>query len=186
MWVTCGYINTEPLTELCEVIDAANVDLKSFDSSIYEKLNSGKLQPILNTLKTLKARGVWFEVTNLVVPTYTDDFNVMDDMCKWLVDNIGPDYPIHFSRFHPNHKLDNLPWTPTETLIEAREIAKRAGLHYPYIGNVRGVQDAETTFCPKCGKTVVGRDGYVVLEVNIEKGACKFCDTKIAGVWTAR
>ena len=184
VWVTCGYINQDPLKELCEVIDAANVDLKGFDESIYEKLNSGKLQPILNTLKTLKARGVWFEVTNLVVPTYTDDFRVMADMCKWLVDNIGPDYPIHFSRFHPNHKLTNLPWTPTETLIEAREIAKRAGLRYPYIGNVRGVKNAETTLCPKCGKTVVGRDGYIVEQVNIDKSACKFCDTKIAGVWT--
>jgi pyruvate formate lyase activating enzyme len=184
VWVTCGYINTEPLTELCEVIDAANVDLKGFDDSIYQKLNSGKLQPILDTLKTLKARGVWLEITNLVVPTYTDDFRVMADMCKWLVDNIGPDYPIHFSRFHPDHKLIDLPWTPTETLIEAREIAKRAGLRYPYIGNVRGVKDAETTACPKCGKTVVQRNMYSVEQVNIEKGACKFCDTPIAGVWT--
>jgi pyruvate formate lyase activating enzyme len=184
VWVTCGYINTEPLNELCEVIDAANVDLKGFDESIYEKLNSGKLQPVLDTLKTLKARGVWFEITNLVVPTYTDDLSVMSDMCKWLVDNLGPDYPIHFSRFHPDHKLTNLPPTPTETLIEAREIAKRAGLRYPYIGNVRGIQDSETTSCPKCGKTVVQRNGYVVEQVNILKGACKFCDTKIAGVWT--
>ncbi len=144
VWVTCGYINPEPLNELCEVIDAANVDLKGFDSAIYEKLNSGKLQPILDTLKTLKARGVWFEITNLVVPTYSDDFSVMSDMCKWLVDNLGPDYPIHFSRFHPDHKLTNLPWTPPETLIEAREIAKRAGLRYPYIGNVRGIKDSET------------------------------------------
>ena len=186
VWVTCGYIKADPLKELCEVIDAANVDLKGFDNAIYDKLNSGKLQPILDTLKTLKSRGVWFEVTNLVVPTYTDDFRVMADMCKWLADNIGPDYPIHFSRFHPDHKLTHLPPTPVETLIEAREIAKRAGLRYPYIGNVRGIKNAETTLCPnpKCGKTVVQRDGYAVEQVNIDKGACKFCDTPIAGVWS--
>ena len=186
VWVTCGYINPDPLAELCEVIDAANVDLKGFDQSIYQKLNSGKLQPILDTLKTLKARGVWFEVTNLIVPTYTDDFRVMADMCKWLADSIGPDYPIHFSRFHPDHKLRNLPWTPVETLLEAREIAKRAGLRYPYIGNVSGIKNAETTSCPnpKCGKTVVQREGYTVKQVNIDRGTCKFCDTRIAGVWS--
>jgi pyruvate formate lyase activating enzyme len=185
IWVTCGYINPQPLEELCEVIDAANVDLKGFDDSIYRKLNSGKLQPILDTLKTLKAHGVWFEITNLVVPTYTDDLGMIKKMCDWLVDNIGPDYPIHFSRFHPNHLLTDLPGTPIETLIKARDIAKQAGLRYPYIGNVRGVKDSETTFCPKCGKTVVERKGYRVQQVNIEKGACKSCDTPIAGVWTA-
>ena len=185
VWVTCGYINPGPLKELCEVIDSANVDLKGFDNSIYQKLNSGKLQPILDTLTTLKDRGVWFEVTNLIVPTYTDDMRVIADMCKWLVDNIGPDYPIHFSRFSPRHKLTHLPPTPVETLLKARETAKRAGLRYPYIGNVSGVQNAETTFCPKCGKIVVRRDGYTVQQVNIDHGNCKFCGTRIAGVWTS-
>jgi len=186
VWVTCGYINPKPLDELCEVIDAANVDLKGFDDAVYGKLNSGKLQPILDTLKTLHARGVWFEITNLIVPTYTDNISVISDMCKWLVDNIGPDYPIHFSRFHPDHKLTGLPWTPVETLEEARQVARDAGLRYPYIGNVRGVDNSETTLCPKCGKVVIQRSGYRVGQVNMNNGACKSCDTKIAGVWTNR
>jgi len=185
IWVTCGYINPKPLEKLCEVIDAANVDLKGFDDSVYRKLNSGKLQPILETLKILKKRGVWFEITNLIVPTYTDNLDTIRRMCDWLVDNLGPDYPIHFSRFHPDHLLTDLPWTPLETLVKARGVAIRAGLRYPYIGNVRGVKDSETTFCPKCDKVVVDRFGYNVQEVNIQNGACKSCDTPIAGVWTS-
>jgi len=187
VWVTCGYINPEPLAELCGVMDAANVDLKSFDDSIYRRLNSGRLQPILDCLTTLKRRGVWFEVTNLVVPTYTDKPDMIRRMCDWLVDGIGPDYPLHFSRFHPRHKLTHLPPTPVDVLTEAREIARKAGLRHVYIGNVRGVPEAETTFCPnpKCGKTVVDRYGYLVRSVNIKDGRCKFCGTPIAGVWSA-
>jgi len=183
IWVTCGYINRKPLEDLCRVIDAANVDLKGFDDAVYGKLNSGRLQPILDTLKVVKDNGVWFEITNLIVPTYTDDLGVIRKMCDWLVDNIGPDYPIHFSRFHPNHLLTDLPWTPIETLVKARDIAGRAGLRYPYIGNVRDVKDAETTLCPKCGKAAVSRTGYRVEQVNIDHGACKSCNTPIAGVW---
>ena len=100
-WITCGYIQEEPLRELCRVTDAANVNLKSFSEEIYRDLNTGKLEPILATLKTLKREGVWFEVTNLVVPTYTDKPAMIRRMCDWLVANLGPDYPLHFSRFHP-------------------------------------------------------------------------------------
>ena len=123
LWITCGSINEEPLVELCGVIDAANVNLKGFDPEIYRQLNSGSLEPILNTLKTLKREGVWFEVTNLVVPTYTDDLDMIRRMCDWLVANLGPDYPLHFSRFHPEHKLMHLPPTPIDILLQAREAA---------------------------------------------------------------
>ena len=184
VWVTCGYINPEPLAELCGVMDAANVDLKSFDDSIYKELNSGKLQPILDCLTTLKRRGVWFEVTNLVVPTYTDKPDMIRRMCDWLVKNIGPDYPLHFSRFHPKHKLKHLGSTPVDVLIGAREIARKAGLRHVYIGNVRGVDGAETTFCHNCGKTVIEREVYFVRTVNIKDGKCKFCRTPVAGVWS--
>ena len=99
------------------MIDAANVNLKSFDEQIYRELNTGKLEPILATLKTLKREGVWFEVTNLVVPTYTDKPEMIRRMCDWLLANLGPDYPLHFSRFHPAHKLTHLPPTPVDTLL---------------------------------------------------------------------
>ncbi|MHC4716769.1 MAG: AmmeMemoRadiSam system radical SAM enzyme [Planctomycetota bacterium] len=184
IWVTCGYIGPEALDELCTVIDAANVDLKSFSDAIYRKLNSGRLQPILDTLVTLKRRGVWFEVTNLVVPTYTDDLEMIKRMCGWLLANIGPDYPLHFSRFHPAHKLTHLPPTPPDVLHRARSIARKQGLRHVYIGNLRGVKDAETTFCPACGKPVVERRIYSIYANHVTDGQCTFCGEPIAGVWS--
>ena len=186
VWVTCGYITRRALTDLAQYLDAANVDLKSFSEETYQKLNSGKLQPILDTLKTLKELGVWFEVTNLVVPTYTDRMDTIRRMCGWLVENIGPDYPLHLSRFHPAHKLAHLPPTPVKVLTDARSIAQEEGLRYVYIGNVRGVENAETTFCPGCKKRIVEREIYAVRTVNIENGKCKFCGTAIAGLWSGR
>ncbi len=185
VWVTCGYISDEALADVGRFLDAANVDLKSFDEKTYKTLNTGKLGPVLNTLKTLKKMGIWFEVTNLVVPTYTDDLDMIARMCDWLLENLGPDYPLHFSRFHPAHKLTHLPPTPVRFLVEAREVARKAGLHYVYIGNVRGVPDAETTFCPGCGKPVVERDVFSVTALRVEQGKCSYCGTPIAGVWTA-
>jgi len=185
VWITNGSVKTEALLDLCQYLDAANVDLKSFSEEIHKKLNSGKLQPILDTLKTLKERGVWFEVTNLIVPTWTDKLDMISRMCDWLVENIGADYPLHFSRFHPQYKLDHLPPTPVGILLEARSIAIKAGLNYVYIGNVPGLLEAATTFCPKCKKAVVERLGYSVGRPNIEDGKCKFCGTKIAGFWSA-
>ncbi len=183
VWVTCGYITSEALADVGRYLDAANVDLKSFDPAVYKTLNTGKLEPVLDTLKMLDKMGVWFEVTNLVVPTYTDNLDMIRRMCDWLVDNVGPDYPLHFSRFHPAHKLTHLPPTPVDFLIRAREVARNAGLHHVYIGNVRGVKDAETTFCPVCGKAVVERDVFSVTANHIEQGKCAFCQAPIAGVW---
>lgn len=185
VWVTCGSMQGEALAELCQVLDAANVDLKSFSEEVYRHLNAGRLQTVLDTLKTLKREGVWFEVTNLIVPTYTDDRDMIRRMCDWLVENLGPDSPLHFSRFHPDHKLAHLPPTPVAVLVEAREIARRCGLHYVYIGNVRAVEDAETTFCPGCRKVVIERTGYFVRTVRLEGGKCASCGTPIAGVWSA-
>jgi pyruvate formate lyase activating enzyme len=104
-------------------------------------------------------------------------------MCDWLVNNIGPDHPLHFSRFHPAHKLEHLPPTPVDTLVEARDIARRAGLRYAYVGNVRDLPDAETTFCPNCHRAIVERDIFAVTRLDIADGKCKFCQTRIAGVW---
>jgi len=183
VWVTCGYIQQKPLVELCGVLDAASLDLKSFDAASYGKLNSGKLQPILDTLLTLKREGVWFEVSNLIVPTYTDQPEMIRRMCQWLVDNLGPDHPLHFLRFHPAHKLTNLPPTPVDVLTEARDIARQCGLRYVYIGNLPGVEGTETTLCPHCGRTVVDREYYAILAHHLRSGACGHCGTKIAGVW---
>jgi pyruvate formate lyase activating enzyme len=182
--VTCGSIEERALRDILQHVDAAHVDLKGFDDATYQKLNSGKLQPILNTLKTYKSMGVWFEVINLVVPTYTDDLEMIKRMCAWLVDNLGPDQPLHFSRFHPQHKLTHLPPTPPDTLIKARAAALSAGLRYVYIGNVRGIPDAETTFCPHCKKAVVERDIFAVTAFNLDAGKCRFCGTKLAGMWS--
>jgi pyruvate formate lyase activating enzyme len=185
VWVTNGYINQEPLEELCRYLDGANVDLKSFSEQIYATLNSGKLRPILDGLVKLRERGVWFEVTNLVVPRYTDDLGMFQRMCDWMVASLGPDTPLHISRFHPEYKLDHLSATPIQTLTQAREIAQRAGLHYVYIGNVRGVAHAATTFCPRCRKPIVERDIYAVQTNQLSGGKCAHCGEKIAGVWTA-
>jgi len=184
VWVTCGYINEEPLKKLCRHLDAACVNLKSFDEEIYQTLNAGKLQPILETFKTLKREGVWFEAVNLVVPTYTDKPEMIKRMCDWLVEELGPDYPLHFSRFNRAYKLAHLAPTPREILLKAREIARQAGLKYVYIGNIYDLADAENTFCPGCKKIVLEREIFEVRARHLQNGKCEYCGTKIAGVWS--
>lgn len=182
--VSCGSIEERPARELYEWVDAAHVDLKGFDETIYQKLNSGKLYPILRTLKLLRELNVWFEVINLVVPTYTDDLDTIRRMSAWIAKELGPDLPLHFSRFHPQHKLAYLPPTPVETLVKARDTARSEGLHFVYIGNAPGLPDAETTFCPACRKAVVERDIFAVTSLNLEQGKCRFCGAAVAGVWS--
>lgn len=181
--VTCGSIDERALRDLGKHVDAAHVDIKGFDESIYWKLNAGSLRAILDILKTFHSMNVWFELINLVVPTYTDDLDMVKRMCGWVVDHLGPDRPIHFSRFHPQFRLAHLPPTPVETLVQAREIARSAGLRYAYIGNVRGLPDAETTFCPNCKRALIERDIYAITRLDVVNGGCRFCQTKIAGVW---
>ena len=181
--VSNGYINPQPLLELCKVIDAANIDLKSFNPDIHLKLTGGKIEPVLATLKTMKERGVWLEVTNLVVPGWTDDFGMISNMCDWLAKEGFADVPLHFSRFQPLHKLTRLSPTPVATLTKAREIAVRAGLKYVYIGNVPGI-GGEDTYCPSCKTLVVKRMGYSIQENKLSGGKCPNCGTAIAGRWS--
>ena len=182
--VTCGSIDKRALRDLGQFADAAHVDLKGFDEQTYWKLNAGSLQAILDTLKTLHSmEHIWFEVINLIIPTYTDDLEKIKRMCGWLADNLGPDRPLHFSRFQPLYKLAHLPPTPVEILLKAREIARAAGLRYVYIGNVRGLPDAETTFCPNCRRAIVERDIFAVTRMDITGGRCRYCQTRIAGIW---
>lgn len=181
--VTCGSIEERSFKDLAQYVDAAHVDLKGFDDEIYKKLNSGKLQAILKILKLYNELGIWFEIINLIVPTYTDKPEMIKRMCGWIVENLGVDRPIHFSRFYPNHKLTYLPPTPIEILVKAREIARSAGLRYVYIGNVREVDDAETTYCPSCKKPIICRDIFSITKFELINGRCKYCNEKIPGVW---
>jgi pyruvate formate lyase activating enzyme len=183
--VTCGSIEERPLRDLLPHVHAAHVDLKGFSDDTYRRLNSGRLQPILNTLKTYHELGVWFEVINLVVPTYTDDLEMIRRMCGWLVATLGPDRPLHFSRFNPEHQLDHLPPTPVDLLLQARAAARAAGLRYVYVGNVREIDDAGTTYCPGCKRAIIERDGFSITAYRLAAGKCRFCGTPIAGVWPA-
>ena len=181
---SCGYINAEPLRELLKYMDAVNIDLKGFTEEYYAKIGLlAQLKPVLETLKIIKEEGIWLEITNLLIPGFNDDPKKIKEMCIWIKENLGDDVPLHFSRFIPNYKLQNLPPTPIEKLEEAYKIAKEVGLKYVYIGNVPG-HAGENTYCPNCGKIIVKRIGYEILENNINDGKCKFCGYKIAGRWT--
>ena len=180
--VSAGYIHEKPLREWCQYIDAANIDLKSFSDEIYEMLNAGKLEPVLNTLKILKEENVWLEITNLIVPNWTDDLEMIKEMCGWLAENNFENTPLHFSRFHPLYKLATLPTTPESILVKAREIAIAAGINYVYIGNIPG-SNAVNTYCPNCDKIVIERKGYKILNFHIKDNKCNYCTTEIQGIW---
>ncbi|HRY33579.1 MAG TPA: AmmeMemoRadiSam system radical SAM enzyme [Bacteroidales bacterium] len=182
LWISCGYINEKPLRELAPYIDAANINLKSFSEEIYQKLNGGSLEPVLRTLKILKEMGVWLEITNLVVPTWTDDMAMIRRMCAYLVKEGFSDNPLHIIRFFPQYKLTQLPATPVAVLEQARSIALEEGMKYVYVGNVPGT-DYEDTFCPSCKRVVINRRGFRLLENNLTDGKCKFCHTPVAGLW---
>lgn len=179
---SAGYINEMPLRRLCQYLDAANIDLKSYSDDIYVRLSEGKLAPVLRTLKVLREEGVWLEITNLVIPGWTDDLDMIRRMCEWLCANGLQDSPLHFSRFTPLYKLAQLPVTPVLTLENAREIALQAGIQYVYIGNVPH-HEAENTYCHKCKKMIIERRGFSVLQNFVKKGRCQFCQEKIPGVW---
>jgi pyruvate formate lyase activating enzyme len=177
-----GYINTEPLKKLCSVIDAANIDLKSFNETTYLKLSGGKLQPVLEALKTYKQSGIWLEITNLVIPGWTDNMDEIRKMCIWLRENGFTDTPLHFSRFYPMHKLEQLPPTSVEVLNKASLIAREEGIKYVYIGNVPGTAGSDT-ICPTCNSLLIRRQGYNVTLVNLSDGKCSKCGKNIAGIW---
>ncbi|MGD8257527.1 MAG: AmmeMemoRadiSam system radical SAM enzyme [Desulfobacterales bacterium] len=182
LWVSNAYINKKPLLELCKVLDAASLNLKSFDDDVYRKLNGGRLKPVLNTFITLHEQGIHFEIINLVVPRYVDDEDMTKRMCGWIVENIGPDHPLHFLRFFPRYKLDRLPPTPVSTLTRFRETAMQEGIRYVYVGNV-AKHEGNHTYCHNCKKLLIERQGYVIPIYNLIGSRCKFCNTVIPGVW---
>jgi len=180
--VTAGYINTPPLKELSNYIDAANIDLKAFDNEYLKEICAQELEPLLKSIKIAKQSGIWVEITNLIVPTLNDNMDWIKKMSLWIKSELGEETPLHFSRFWPMHKLKNLPPTPVETLEKAREVAMKSGLHYVYIGNVPGSK-GNNTHCPSCKNIVIKRAGYRIMENNLTGANCKFCGHSIAGIW---
>lgn len=177
-----AFVNPKPLEELCEVMDAANCDLKGFTEDYYRDMCSGRLAPVLETLKTYRKSGVHLEITNLVIPTRNDDITLVRKMCRWISSELGEETPVHFSRFYPLYKLRSLTPTPVGTLEKVRDEAISAGLEYVYIGNIAG-HEGENTFCPKCGKRIISRIGYMVGDVHLKDGNCSYCGHSIPGIW---
>jgi len=178
-----GYIEKEPLIQLIDFLDGANIDLKFFDDQMYKKISGGFLEPVLETLKTLKKRDVHLEVTNLIIPTINDNMDEIKKMVIWIKGNIGKETPLHFSRFFPMYKLRNLPPTPIETVEKARSLALDLGMEYAYVGNVPYGHPGENTYCPHCHKLLIKRYGFSIIENHLKNGKCPYCGTRIAGVW---
>ena len=181
-WITCGQIQEKPLLELCQVLDAANVDLKGFSDEFYVEYCDFHLQPVLQTLLILKREGVHTEITNLVIPGANDDPAMVRAMCRWIKAELGPETPLHFSRFHPDYKLTRRPPTPAATLARLRRIALEEGMKYVYVGNVE-VAGAADTPCPACGRPAVRRSGFLVTDNRIKAGKCPDCGSPLAGIW---
>jgi pyruvate formate lyase activating enzyme len=185
--VTAGYISPGAREDFYAHMDAANVDLKAFTDDFYHKLCGGHLQPVLDTLVYLKREtNVWFELTTLLIPGENDSDEELDRMTQWVVAELGPDVPMHFTAFHPDWKMLDHPPTPPQTLSRARAIALRNGVHYAYTGNVHDAEGG-STYCPNCGTRVIQRDWYELGEWNLDgKGCCTKCHTRIAGVFDER
>jgi pyruvate formate lyase activating enzyme len=181
--VTAGYVCPEPREEFYRWMDAANVDLKAFTEGFYSKTCAGHLAPVLETLVYLKQEtDVWFETTTLIIPGLNDSEAEIEEMTQWVVENLGPDVPMHFSAFHPDWKLRDRPSTPSATLTRARRIALKNGVRYAYTGNVVD-PDGDTTFCHECDQLLIGRNWYTMTawELTPELG-CPSCGTTCAGI----
>ncbi len=180
--ISAGYINHEPLRELCALVDAIKIDLKGYDENFYREVCEGELAPVLQTLETIAESDTHLEIVNLVVPSLNDSMEQLKALSRWVARDLSPDIPLHFSRFHPDYKLVNLPPTPTETLDQARQIALDEGVRYVYVGNVPG-HPGDNTYCPFCEETLITRLGFSVLEYHLFDGVCEYCGTPIPGVW---
>jgi pyruvate formate lyase activating enzyme len=181
--ISCGIMNEAPLTELCETLDAIKIDLKGYDEAFYRDVCGAELQPVLRSIKQIARSRAHLEIVNLVVPTLNDSEKMLRGLVDWVVGEIGPDVPVHFTRFHPDYQLRNLPPTPVATLERSREMAMARGMRYAYVGNVPD-HPGNHTYCPSCGKAVIKRTGFFIAEMHVKKGLCAFCRAKISGVWT--
>jgi pyruvate formate lyase activating enzyme len=182
--VSNGYITYEAFHDIYDHIDAANIDLKAFTENFYGKITLTHLQPVLDTLKWLKNEtNVWFEITNLVIPTLNDAPAESRQLAEWILENLWPDVPLHFTAFHPDFKLQDKPRTPPETLHAARRIALDAGLHYVYEGNI--YSDGANTVCPSCKAVLIERSWHSVEKNRLTRdGHCPKCGYAVPGRWT--
>jgi pyruvate formate lyase activating enzyme len=180
--VTAGYICDEPRRDLFEHIDAANIDLKGFTEEFYRHTAMGDLGAVLETIEyVVNETDTWVELTTLLIPDHNDSDDELDQMTTWVVEHVGPDVPMHFTAFHPDYKMLDVPRTPSETLTRARDIALGNGVRYAYTGNVHDTEGG-STFCPNCSAPVVERDWYVLESYRLdERGRCDACGTQIAG-----
>jgi pyruvate formate lyase activating enzyme len=185
--VTAGEIRPEPRVEFFKYIDAANVDLKSFSDEFYQRVCDGRLRTVLETLEYLKHETeVWFEITTLLIPGENDSDCEIEELTQWVVKQLGPEVPLHFSAFHPDYKFKDHPPTPPETLRHARDIAIRNGVRYCYVGNVHD-ESAGSTYCHNCGHKLIGRDWYVLSDWHLSAtGDCLTCGTRCAGIFNGR
>jgi pyruvate formate lyase activating enzyme len=179
--VSNGYIQEKPMRELCKYLGAVKIDLKAFTEKFYKDICAGELKPVLKTLQVLKEEKTWFEIVVLIIPTLNDGKQEIDAMTRWIVKELGPDVPLHFSRYYPTFMLKNIPPTPPETLQTARKIAMNNGIKFAYVGNV--ISDSENTYCPSCGKILIERMAYTVDIKGMNKNRCKYCNTVIPGVF---
>lgn len=181
--VTAGYIEPECRPEFFAEMDAANVDLKAFTETFYHHLTFAHLAPVLETLRWLKHESaVWFEITNLMIPGENDSPVETAKMCDWIVANLGPEVPVHFTAFHPDFRLRDRPATPPETLVRAHEQALAAGIRYPYVGNIHDPR-RESTYCSACGTTLIERDWHEIRRYRLVGNQCPVCDRAIPGVF---
>jgi pyruvate formate lyase activating enzyme len=179
--VSAGYMNAAPRAEFYAHIDAANIDLKAFSDTFYEKITFARLPKVLETLEYLLTTDVWFEVTTLLIPGHNDTDAEIAAECAWFAEHLGPDVPLHFSAFHPDFKMRDVPRTPPQTLRRARRIALDHGLRYVYTGNIHD-PDGQTTRCPGCGTSVIMRDWYVMKSYDLtDSGGCVRCGATLPG-----
>jgi len=183
--VTAGYISPEPRRELFAKMDAANVDLKAFTDDFYVKVTGAKLAPVLDTLKYLRHEtDVWFEITTLLIPGKNDGDDEIDALTRWVASELGTDVPLHFTAFHPDWKMMDVPHTPVATVKRARAIGLRNGLRHVYTGNVHDLEGGKT-LCTACGSALIERDGYRILEYRVTSdGRCEQCGHALAGRFT--
>jgi pyruvate formate lyase activating enzyme len=180
--ISNGFILPDPMKELCKELGAVKIDLKGFTEKFYKDYTGGALKPVLATIELLKKAGVHNELVVLVIPGLNDGEDEIRQMSAWVVKTVGPDVPMHFTRFQPNYKMMNLSPTPVKTLERARDVAVAEGVHYAYMGNVPG-HDYEHTYCHKCRKRIIGRYGFEILAMDVADGKCRFCGADIPGVW---
>jgi pyruvate formate lyase activating enzyme len=180
--ISNGYIQEKPMRELVTVLSAVKIDLKAFSEKYYQEIVDGELKPVLDTLVLLKKLGIWTEIVYLMVPTLNDSESEITKLSRWIKNNLGVDVPIHFTRFYPQYKMQNLPPTPTKTLETARQIALSEGIRFVYIGNIPG-HEGENTYCPGCKNVLIEREGFYIKNNKIKQSKCKHCGMEIPGIW---